>query len=705
MTLSLDSKVYDTFQKYCEENAIMLSKKLELVMKEIMKNKKGILVLFMFFIGMFLPLVSGATILSDGFESGNLNSWTLTHVSGANDWTASTTDPYQGTYHAQSQPSSTTEPASVMERTISTSGYQNIIINYSRKLVGLDGPDEFQVEWSDGTTWVMLEQTGGNSANDAAYVSREYSPGSGANNNANFKIKIECTAGAVSEYCRVDSVNIFGDIIDNSSPTFSGYVEAPNNGSAYVSEQAYWLNVTVTESTGLSAAGIEFNGINKTVTNLSNVYMFNASDLSAGTYYYYWWANDTNGNFNTSGVRYYVVGKADPDARMYLNGARNNLTASYGTQVNGTALSGFSGVLLYRNGQDVTSAENGKNIALPAGYYNYTAFFAGNQNYSQDSETFFVNITKIQSSVSLIFDVASPQVYGTSVNASCTTDNPEGVLKLYRNGADVTLSEMGANAVLPAGTYNYVCNVTGTGNYTFAEDSASFIINKAVGDVQLELNGNADNLTVQYPQKTNISASTLYGNVAVYRDGASITFENGANVTRGGGYYNITAVSSGDENHTAKSITYWLNITKTTGSVSLTLNGEGDDLEVRYPQAVLAFASTPYGIVNLFRDGTDKTGENGNFVLLNAGYYNYTAVSSGNPNYSSSSLSYFVNITKGTNLVSLLLNSAAGNISLTYLNNLNASGSTTAGTIHLYRDGADVSIANGQHFLLGSRNY
>ena len=40
MTLSLDSKVYDTFQKYCEENAIMLSKKLELVMKEIMKNKK-----------------------------------------------------------------------------------------------------------------------------------------------------------------------------------------------------------------------------------------------------------------------------------------------------------------------------------------------------------------------------------------------------------------------------------------------------------------------------------------------------------------------------------------------------------------------------------------------------------------------------------------------------------------------------------------
>jgi len=40
VTLSLDSKIYQDFQKFCEENAIMLSKKIELIMQEILKNKK-----------------------------------------------------------------------------------------------------------------------------------------------------------------------------------------------------------------------------------------------------------------------------------------------------------------------------------------------------------------------------------------------------------------------------------------------------------------------------------------------------------------------------------------------------------------------------------------------------------------------------------------------------------------------------------------
>lgn len=39
VTLSIDSKTYKDFQKYCEDHAIMLSKKIELIMKEIMKGK------------------------------------------------------------------------------------------------------------------------------------------------------------------------------------------------------------------------------------------------------------------------------------------------------------------------------------------------------------------------------------------------------------------------------------------------------------------------------------------------------------------------------------------------------------------------------------------------------------------------------------------------------------------------------------------
>ncbi len=40
VTLSVESSVYNEFQKYCEENAIMLSKKMEIFMKEFLENQK-----------------------------------------------------------------------------------------------------------------------------------------------------------------------------------------------------------------------------------------------------------------------------------------------------------------------------------------------------------------------------------------------------------------------------------------------------------------------------------------------------------------------------------------------------------------------------------------------------------------------------------------------------------------------------------------
>jgi hypothetical protein len=40
ITLSVDSKTYSDFQKYCEEHAIMLSKIIEIDMKKIMEGVK-----------------------------------------------------------------------------------------------------------------------------------------------------------------------------------------------------------------------------------------------------------------------------------------------------------------------------------------------------------------------------------------------------------------------------------------------------------------------------------------------------------------------------------------------------------------------------------------------------------------------------------------------------------------------------------------
>jgi len=39
VTLSIDSAIYDAYRKHCEENAIMLSKKVEIYMKKELENE------------------------------------------------------------------------------------------------------------------------------------------------------------------------------------------------------------------------------------------------------------------------------------------------------------------------------------------------------------------------------------------------------------------------------------------------------------------------------------------------------------------------------------------------------------------------------------------------------------------------------------------------------------------------------------------
>jgi len=263
VTLSIESKVYDDFQKYCDERAIMLSKRIELFMESFVHpSRKHKLSFFTLGIIMILFLVQGASaasIFTEGFESG-LAGWNATFVPGANNWTASVTNPFQGILHAQSQPQSTIEPASVLERGISTVGYQTINFSYSRRLIGLDAADEFKAKWYNGTTWIIVEETLGNSVDDVGYIAKGFILNVSGENNANVRVRFECTAGAVSEFCRVDNVNLTGDAIIDSTPPLISIV-SPTNGTFSTLMQR--LNVSVIE-TSVDSVWISIDGRNFT---------------------------------------------------------------------------------------------------------------------------------------------------------------------------------------------------------------------------------------------------------------------------------------------------------------------------------------------------------------------------------------------------------------------------------------------------------
>src|SRR3989344_6953176 len=77
ITLSVDRDVYQDFQKYCEEHAIMLSKRIELFMREILKSKKGLLFVILFLGVLFMSFGSADVIMFENFESANLTNWTI----------------------------------------------------------------------------------------------------------------------------------------------------------------------------------------------------------------------------------------------------------------------------------------------------------------------------------------------------------------------------------------------------------------------------------------------------------------------------------------------------------------------------------------------------------------------------------------------------------------------------------------------------
>ena len=142
-------------------------------------------------------------LIADGFESG-LGGWSVTGA--GSPWAVSAVDPYTGSAHARAvQPGVST--MTYLEKSFDLSGFNSGKLIYYRKLIGLDGADEFTAQYFDSAigTWRTIEATGSASANDSAYVQVEFTLPKTAT-----KLRFGCMAGAVSEKCEVDDVSLFG---------------------------------------------------------------------------------------------------------------------------------------------------------------------------------------------------------------------------------------------------------------------------------------------------------------------------------------------------------------------------------------------------------------------------------------------------------------------------------------------------------------
>ena len=137
-------------------------------------------------------------LFSDGFESGGFSAgnWSTQNSNARVRSNAKRT----GAYGAQ------LKRTTWIERSLSTAGFENVTLNYSRRTRGYESNEFLFIEYWDGSSWNLVEQTRSTSWGDMSMAL----PAS-ADNNGSFRVRFRTNANKPNEKADVDDVEVIGD--------------------------------------------------------------------------------------------------------------------------------------------------------------------------------------------------------------------------------------------------------------------------------------------------------------------------------------------------------------------------------------------------------------------------------------------------------------------------------------------------------------
>ena len=427
---------------------------------------------------------------------------------------------------------------------------------------------------------------------------------------------------------------------------------------------------------------------------------YSLSELSAGTYNYYWWAygNGTLNRYNTSGLRSYVINKAIPNLIM------SNGSAS----INNSGLVGYW--RFENNAFDYSGNEN--NGTVTGATYNLTGNFGGayefdgNDNWVQIPNSPSINISR-SLTISLWFKpninntrqeliskvIASPQAYliryennnriRAQINngsnyfdfnylsqpeiasnswhyAAFTFDyeTREGVI--YVDGKNVSSAITPGNFPSPNNN-NLRIGTTANGQNDFNGSIDEVMIwNRALSDSEIKM---LYNNSIYYSSPTNVNATVLENQLSadLYLNQTGIN--NPDNTVRGAADYYYLGNTSGNNNYTFATLLIPFTINKATQSITALLNGVSSDLSITYPQQANATILNNNTASTILMNGTTLI--SGTNYTMGAGTWtvNYSAI--GNQNYSSDETSLILQINPASSVVYLSLNNSRDNITIT----------------------------------------
>nr|WP_304159533.1 Ig-like domain repeat protein [Methanobrevibacter smithii] len=363
------------------------------------------------------------------------------------------------------------------------------------------------------------------------------------------------------------------------------------------------------------------------------------------------YAGDNNYNAVdvTKGVN---VAKADAALNVIINNVDygNVFTVNAVlTGVNNAPLTGD--VIVTVNGKDYTvNVVNGKGnvtgVKLAAGSYDFTAKFAGDNNYNAVSDSGKFNVNKVDSAIYVAVSdikVGEDAVITVKLLSDATGNVTVNVNGKNYNGTVINGMANVEVSGLKADTYDVAVKYSGDNNYNDAVATSSFTVSKVDPTMDVTVDG------IVFGEDLTVGAvlpADATGKVVIVVDGTSYT----ANITDGkatqvvkdltAGYHTVGVKYGGDDKYNDVVVDGFVIVDKAQPVLGVVIADVNYGNEFAIEATLTGVNSTPlngnvivtvngkFYVVNVTDGKGTLTG-----VKLAAGTYGFTAVWAGNDNY------------------------------------------------------------------------
>jgi len=186
-------------------------------------------------------------------------------------------------------------------------------------------------------------------------------------------------------------------LVAEAVPIWSQDSSSVPSNSQYWPGRNYGFQIKWDDPSGISTVLFEWNNNNYTASNSGDIFYYNLTDLSTGTYSYKWYASNTVGESASSDQWDYVINKNNSySMSLLLNGVEGDKSYSFNEKANFTVLLEIPNKIVYLDStypdwilQTGTSVlYNETRLRASPDLFSLIAYWDGDENYSSKSITY-----------------------------------------------------------------------------------------------------------------------------------------------------------------------------------------------------------------------------------------------------------------------------------------------------------------------------